>query len=65
MVNLPPGSVPARVAANAKLEVFKHEIVADPKIAELLATVDAAPAVALTADQRASVAEMRREWRIA
>jgi len=56
---MPPKGAGARAAAMAELQVLMHQTLTDPQLPVLL---DAAEQTDLSDAERASLAEMRREW---
>ena len=56
---MPDGAAPARAEQLAELKVIAHEIIADPRLADLM---DDAARDGLDDWQRANLAEMRRLW---
>ncbi|MFO1062024.1 MAG: carboxypeptidase M32 [Dongiaceae bacterium] len=58
---MPSGGAAARADQLANLQLVCHELLTDPRLAELLATAEA-EAGALDPWQRANLAEMRRAW---
>ena len=60
-VNLPPGAAEQRGAQRAVLAEVQHTAESDPRLAELLSTLESAPEK-LTADQRAVVSHARKEF---
>ncbi len=59
---MPAGGADARAAQLAELELIRHEILSDPRVADLLDAADA-EAESLDPWQRANLVEMRHRWR--
>ena len=59
---MPPASAESRTDQMAELKLIRHEIMADPKTADLLDRADSGTE-ALGDWQRANLTEMRRAWR--
>src|SRR5215217_7453271 len=60
-VNLPSGAAEQRAAQHAALAESQHVAASDPKIGNLLASLEA-NAAALTSDERAIIVNSRRDY---